>query len=163
VSQEWLRPFARVDGPWRWKTSSGRLLVRHPAGFVAADVLRSAGEKAVEQARREVGTLATDSKPRLQPWRQSPRAGPPVRTLDRWSDWLISFAGARLAAAMPGQTARSAGRLLCRLPASVLLTPEHLHAVFPLDALPIEIRLSGLDRDPGWIPAAGRSVTFAFE
>ena len=75
----------------------------------------------------------------------------------------MAYAAARLAAAMPGRTGRSVGRLLCRLPASVQLTPAHLHAVFPLDALPIEVRMSGLDRDPGWIPAAGRRVTFAFE
>lgn len=163
VSREWLRPFARVEGPWRWTTTSGRVLVRHPAGFVALDVARSSGETAVEQARREVATLAGDSQPALRPWRPGPRARRPLRPLDMWSDRLIAFAGARLAAAMPGQTARSAGRLLCRLPASVLLTPAHLHAVFQLNALPIEVRVSGLDRNPGWIPAAGRTVTFAFE
>jgi len=25
------------------------------------------------------------------------------------------------------------------------------------------VRLSGLDRDPGWVPAAGRSVHFHFD
>ena len=31
-----------------------------------------------------------------------------------------------------------------------------------LAALPIAIRLAGLDRDPGWIPAAGHAVAFRF-
>jgi len=31
-----------------------------------------------------------------------------------------------------------------------------------LTELPLEIRLAGLDRDPGWIPAAGRFLAFHF-
>jgi hypothetical protein len=31
-----------------------------------------------------------------------------------------------------------------------------------LDDLPISLRVAGLDRDPGWIPAAGRSVRLHF-
>jgi hypothetical protein len=36
-------------------------------------------------------------------------------------------------------------------------------AYFALADLPIEIRLSGLDRDPGWVPAAGRTVRFHYD
>jgi hypothetical protein len=28
--------------------------------------------------------------------------------------------------------------------------------------LPLQIRFAGLDRDPGWVPAAGRFITFHF-
>jgi hypothetical protein len=31
-----------------------------------------------------------------------------------------------------------------------------------LATLPIELRIAGLDRDPGWIPSAGRSISFHF-
>jgi hypothetical protein len=34
---------------------------------------------------------------------------------------------------------------------------------FFLADLPIPIRLSGLDRDPGWIPAADRIVSFRYD
>lgn len=36
-------------------------------------------------------------------------------------------------------------------------------AVFSLVDHPIELRLAGLDLDPGWIPAAGRALYFHFE
>jgi hypothetical protein len=43
------------------------------------------------------------------------------------------------------------------------LSPAHIDVTFCLAAHPIEIRIAGLDRDPGWIPAAGRHVEFHFE
>jgi len=46
--------------------------------------------------------------------------------------------------------------------ARVLVSPTHVDVRFALAELPLEIRLAGLDRTPGWIPAAGRFVAFAF-
>lgn len=80
-----------------------------------------------------------------------------------WTAWLLPYVQARLRAAMAGNVPRAPGPLLCRQPARILITPAHLHVTFALETLPIQVRLSGLDRDPGWIPAAGRAVTFAFE
>jgi hypothetical protein len=45
----------------------------------------------------------------------------------------------------------------------IAVTAAHLDVFFPLAAHPVEIRIAGLDRDPGWIPAAGRHVSFHFE
>jgi len=45
----------------------------------------------------------------------------------------------------------------------VALTPAHVDVFFSLAAHPIEIRLSGLDRDPGWLLPAGRHVAFHFD
>src|SRR3712207_7928989 len=47
--------------------------------------------------------------------------------------------------------------------ARVVVTASHVDVHFRLSGLPIEIRLSGLDRDPGWVPAAGRFVAFHYE
>jgi len=47
--------------------------------------------------------------------------------------------------------------------ARILSTATHLDIVFSLADLPIEIRWSGLDRDPGWIPSADRIVMFHYE
>ncbi len=55
----------------------------------------------------------------------------------------------------PSQVVRRYGR--------VTTTPAHLDIHFSLAAHPIEIRMAGLDRDPGWIPAAGRHVAFHFD
>ena len=47
--------------------------------------------------------------------------------------------------------------------AKVTITPIHLDVFFPLADHPIEIRLSGLDRNPGWVPAAGRFIAFHYD
>jgi len=52
---------------------------------------------------------------------------------------------------------------ICRQRAQVCVTPTHVDLFFRLADLPIEIRRSGLDRDPGWVPAAGRFIAFHFE
>jgi hypothetical protein len=39
---------------------------------------------------------------------------------------------------------------------------EQVRVEFPAAAHPLSIRMAGLDRDPGFIPAAGRTVTFRF-
>jgi hypothetical protein len=45
----------------------------------------------------------------------------------------------------------------------VLVTDTRVDIVIQLAEHAIEVRLAGLDRDPGWIPAAGRDVRFHFE
>jgi|SRR5215213_3657505 len=47
--------------------------------------------------------------------------------------------------------------------AKITITPTHLDVFFPLCDHPIEIRLSGLDRNPGWVPAAGRFIAFHYD
>jgi hypothetical protein len=53
--------------------------------------------------------------------------------------------------------------LLCRRPGRVLVSAARVDVWFDLAAHPVEIRLAGLDRDTGWIPAAGRALFFHFE
>jgi hypothetical protein len=45
----------------------------------------------------------------------------------------------------------------------ITTTPAHIDAWFNLVKHPLGIRLAGLDRNPGWVPAAGRHVTFHFD
>jgi hypothetical protein len=52
--------------------------------------------------------------------------------------------------------------LLLRRAARVFVTASHLDVAFSLDGLPIDIRLAGLDRDPGWVPAAGQFIRFHY-
>jgi hypothetical protein len=52
---------------------------------------------------------------------------------------------------------------LCIRDSLVHVTDAHVDAVYALADHPLEIRIAGLDRDPGWIPAAGRYVAFHFE
>jgi hypothetical protein len=34
---------------------------------------------------------------------------------------------------------------------------------FRLDQIDVRARLAGLDRDPGWVPALGRVITFHYQ
>jgi hypothetical protein len=75
-----------------------------------------------------------------------------------WLDATVERIRERLALAGiedPSHVVRRYGR--------VTTTPAHLDVYLALAAHPIEIRLASLDRDPGWIPAAGRHVAFHFD
>jgi hypothetical protein len=102
---------------------------------------------------------------------------PPGGPDDTWTGWVESLMpvlrtrldlalrpGPKrgLSAELPGGT-DNAGERVCVHAARVIATDTRVDVIFALDALPIQIRLAGLDRDPGWLPAAGRSVLFHFE
>jgi hypothetical protein len=53
--------------------------------------------------------------------------------------------------------------LLLQQPARIQTSATHVRVFFSLAQHPLEIRLAGLDRDPGWVPAAGRNFTFYYE
>ncbi len=108
----------------------------HPAGFTVLDVVDTVNESCDFKA-----------------------GGEPVDRLQRWVGWMASYFRARLLRALGRDDAVA---LLCDRPAHVVLTLTHVDVTFSLDHHPIEIRMSGLDRDPGWIPAAGRYVSFHF-
>jgi len=55
------------------------------------------------------------------------------------------------------------GTFLIRRRGRIARTPGHLDVRFPLEHHPIEIRVARLDRNPGWIPAAGVHVGFYFD
>ena len=54
-------------------------------------------------------------------------------------------------------------RFLCETTGRIEIAPTRVDAYFALAAHSIDIRLAGLDRDPGWVPAAGRIVAFHYE
>jgi hypothetical protein len=85
------------------------------------------------------------------------RIGDPT---ERWIAWLSGFVRARL---MRACERPDAVELLSRCPARVAFTLTQVVVTFSLQSHPVEIRISGLDRDPGWIPAASRDVRFHFD
>ncbi|HET8889465.1 MAG TPA: hypothetical protein VFQ41_11225 [Candidatus Angelobacter sp.] len=136
VSTEWLAAFPEGNVP-QPELVNGRMVSMHPAGFVAVDV--PAGSNVAEEAEEQRG---------------------PVDRLQRWVGWMAGYFRARLVRALGREDAVA---LLCRRPASVVLTLTHVDVTFALDHHPIELRMAGLDRDLGWIPAAGRYVAFHFK
>jgi hypothetical protein len=166
VPPEWLAAFPERRA-WRWKTEGGRLRVLHPSGFLMLDV-PSSGD-APEQLEAEAARYPPHLRGAL---RQASFAtmGEPACTLEGWLARLLPYLRARLGRALgvgKAQTgvgrAKALKRLVCGHGARVAVTSTRLDVTFELARLPLAVRLAGLDRDPGWVPAAGRHVAFHFE
>jgi hypothetical protein len=84
------------------------------------------------------------------------------RAMRRWAIRLSARWRTALSARLDLPQGRAAA-LLVELPAEVVCTPTRVEVRFQLIDLPVALRVAGLDRDPGWIPAAGRSVAFRFD
>jgi hypothetical protein len=82
--------------------------------------------------------------------------------LRRWLNWMVPYLRARLSLALAVDE-DDAMSLLLRRRCRIELSDGRLDAFFSLQDHPIEIRLAGLDRNPGWVPAAGRFVAFHFD
>jgi hypothetical protein len=83
--------------------------------------------------------------------------------LGRWTGWIGAYVRARVGRALGVADPAAIAALLCRHHARVRTTATHVDVTFALAALPISVRLAGLDRTPGWIPSADRIVTFHFD
>jgi hypothetical protein len=156
VPTAWLEPF-EDDGTWRWSAAGGVLRIVHPAGFNVTVVPRT-NTTPEAQLRRELKRLRPLTP---VPVRTSLRHEP-THAVPRWVARLGAYADARIRLALGlGADARVASVLLTQR-ARVLVSPSHVNVVLELAALPLEVRIAGLDRNPGWIPAAGRFVAFEF-
>jgi hypothetical protein len=163
LPRDWLAPFGPGGPPWRWSAEGPRLRIRHPGGFAVVDVTRRGPARG--QLDRELRPYSEFAPPRLvaaPAHSVTPRnplgAAPGVA---RWTAWVTAYARARLALGL-GVRGRELPRVMLRRPALVTTSSARVDVAFQLDDLPLPIRLAGLDRDPGWMPAAGRSVHFVF-
>jgi hypothetical protein len=156
VPSAWLEPFEH-DGTWRWSAAAGLLRIVHPVGFTVTAVPRSSATPEA-QLRRELRRLRP-----LRPVAMRTSLGrEPTHPVARWVARLGAYADARIRLALGlGADTRVASVLLAQ-PARVLVSPSHVNVVLELATLPLEVRVAGLDRNPGWIPAAGRFVAFEF-
>jgi hypothetical protein len=69
----------------------------------------------------------------------------------------------RLVAGLPEKFARGLPDCVCRQDADVCVSQQRVEVRFALATHPLALRLSGLDRDPGWLPAAGREIAFNYD
>ncbi len=86
----------------------------------------------------------------------------PVHT-PAWLHDRLPHIKARLRQALGITYEEDLADLLLHHHAKVIITPTHIDIFFALATHPIEIRFSGLDRDPGWVPAAGRFIAFHYD
>ena len=52
---------------------------------------------------------------------------------------------------------------LLRLPCRLFISSSHIDLSASLQAISLQVRSAGLDRDPGWAPDFGRIIYFHFE
>jgi hypothetical protein len=157
IDPGWVRPFKADRRAWRWSTAHGRVVVGHPAGFRILDVRTSLGLDGAAVRRllenyRPHPRLRAMALPRA-------RRGP---SLERWLDNITDYVRARLIRAIAVPDASRLAEVVFRHDAQVQLTASAVDVRLSLDDLPIAVRAAGLDRDPGWIPAARRAVTFHY-
>jgi hypothetical protein len=153
----WLSPWGRPTTVIGW-AGRNRLILWHPAGFAIADAPRQPGRNGRDQLARlarQAGLAATTIV-------TAPRAPARLgRDRDRWLNLLTLYLSARLSRAL-GVDARDAPDLVCRHPAVVEVGDGALDIHLALADLPLALRMAGLDRDPGWIPAVGLKPVFHF-
>jgi hypothetical protein len=150
LDARWLEPFPEREG-WTWSRIAGRLRIDHPAGFPVVDVPSEADAEA--QLARELAPYAA---------RASQAVGV-VALGTGWFEALASFLRARVHRAIGAADAEASARLVLKFRARARLTDTRVDVHMSLADLPIEVRLAGLDRDPGWVPAAGRALAFHFD
>jgi len=98
----------------------------------------------------------------LQNYHDNPE-NPEILSKPTWLTELLPHIKARLILALGIESEDSLAEILLEHYAKVIITPTHLDVFFSLADHPIEIRLSGLDRNPGWVPAAGRFIAFHYD
>lgn len=80
----------------------------------------------------------------------------------RWLRHLLGYVCARTALALGCDHPANVPRLLCCHTGEVQVSAVAVDVLLSLETLPLPLRIAGLDRNPGWIPAAGRSIQFHF-
>jgi len=161
IDQAWLEPWGRAS-PLQYRTTPTRLRVLHPAGFVLFDVLRDRHSPPLAQARQLCRTYSSLHDAAIAHPTRTTRSDRGRSGTARWMEWLLPYLEARLARSL-GVEPDAMPALVCRHDAKVVWSLASVDVYLSLAALPLVIRIAGLDRDPGWIPAAGRAIAFHFE
>jgi hypothetical protein len=134
VEPAWLEPFAG-EGYSSTVTTSRHHKRWHPAGFPLADAPRR--KRDGRRKRRQ---------------RQDPEA--------RWLACLAHYLDARIRRATDDP---ALGLSSVAIPGHCRISADRIDIDLALADLPLPLRLAGLDRDPGWLPAEGRAIAFHFQ
>ena len=133
VEPAWLEAFAG-EGDSSTVTTSRHHKRWHPAGFPLAHKPRRKRD-----GRRKRGQ------------RHDPSA--------RWLRCLSLYLDARIRRATDDP---ALGLSSLAIPGHCRISADRIDIDLALADLPLPLRLAGLDRDPGWLPAEGRAIAFHF-
>jgi hypothetical protein len=139
------------------------LRVLHPEGFTVLDLKLEHNPR--EQLQREIAPYGIDFSSLLRARRGIKLSAKTNRLgrLRRWLSLLMPYVRARLRVALQLESDADVATTLCRCSARVHTSGAHVDIHFDLADLPLPVRFAGLDRDPGWVPAAGRFIAFYFD
>jgi hypothetical protein len=174
---------ASAVGPWGLLAALGRELMGD--GFVAVEtdpLWLALSQLDSRPPGEQPGFRLPRSRPRRWPtfeipadWRQR-SAAPPDGQIARWrvngryrpllARWLsltLPFVDWRLRLALNLPNDASLAEDLLLLPGQLYITASQIDLVASLNRISLPVRLAGLDRNPGWLPAWGRAVYFHFE
>lgn len=157
-------------GPWAWAEEGSWLRLWSAQGYRLAEIRRcraDAGGEAAELAAA-YGGLA---EPAPRPLDEMPPASPAASlaaevapALQSWLARVLPFIRLRLRKGIRhrGGEAGLAAALLCH-PGRFYVTGSHVDLVLRLEQASLDLRIVGLDRNPGWLPEFGRVVLFHFD
>jgi hypothetical protein len=137
--------------PWDWLALAGRSWFGEP--FLVDPVWELLAQLAGRDPEEAPGR---DFEPPAG-WGGGPEG------LDAWTASMLSMLRERLALALGPGPDVDVPAFVCRHSGEIEATAGAVDVHLALHELPLEIRIAGLDRDPGWIPAAGRAVRFHFD
>ncbi|MEP6901469.1 MAG: hypothetical protein ABJA66_06940 [Actinomycetota bacterium] len=151
IPADWLKTF-ETNEQWSWSTDRQRLVVRHPAGFSVINVrLRKDLEiQLIDELKIYRGYFVEIAESGFNDFPET------------FMENLTEYVEKRLRQSLNLQTNEQIAEVLLAHRATAALTATHFDVTFRLVDLPFAVRFSGLDRDAGWIPAAGRFVKFHF-
>lgn len=153
-----LKPWSSDSRPWLLLHSPQRraVVLRHPAGFTVARL------DGVDELPALWTQLEMPPPPLLlRPRTRLHRPRDPLHDL-----WPCLWARLTLALhghAPPAASAKAKARWATAQAGRVEISSSRVRAVFTLGQWPLALRLAGLDRNPGWIPAAGCELVFDFD
>jgi hypothetical protein len=153
-----LKPWSHDTRPWvlLQHPQQAAVVLLHPAGFTIAR-LASADKLPALWTQ-----LDLPPPPLLRRWRlrlQEPRD--PLH--DLWPCLWARVALALHGSTAPARSAKALARWASAQTGRVVISATRVRAVYALAQWPLALRLAGLDRNPGWIPAAGCELVFDFE
>ena len=135
----------------------------HAAGFAICETVATAARcDQVIAAELEALGLTATAVVHVAARRRASRSAAPAAGSSALAR-ALAYLRARLVLALGLRDPRRLAGVLLRLPAQVRVGGDRIDVCFALQHLPIAVRVAGLDRDPGWVPAAGRDVRFHFE
>jgi hypothetical protein len=159
---DWFLPWGAVDVLYVY-VQHNRLQIWHTAGFIIMDVERETENTPLIQARSLCLAYENLDKTKLVRVYRQPQQARAIGKLKRWSRWILLYLHSRLKRALGDDTPDALAKRVCCHPATIYCTATTLDVYLSLDTLPIELRIAGLDRNPGWIPTAGLSIAFHFQ